>query len=78
MVEDRMKSCSHVFSSKTKEMFGLLHYKARSTMVMVQSSTRGVIVVFFALFLLVVLISVRLINNEVRPFNPLMDVMFCS
>ncbi|XP_073102996.1 uncharacterized protein [Elaeis guineensis] len=58
-----MESCLHVFSSKTKEMFGPLHDKARSTMALIQSSTRGV-VVFVALFLLVVLISVRSINNE--------------
>lgn len=45
-------------------------------MAFIQSSTKGVVVIFVALFLLVVLISVRLINNEVRPFNLLIDVMF--
>lgn len=45
-------------------MFGLLHDKAKSAVAMIQSSTRGVIVVFIALVLLVILISARLFANE--------------
>ncbi|XP_008806857.2 protein O-glucosyltransferase 1 [Phoenix dactylifera] len=59
-----MKRFLHAFSGKMNEMFGLLHDKTRSAVALIQSSTRGVIVVFLALALLVVLISLRFISNE--------------